>query len=97
MKQDAVSPADVPEGAHVEKAGAFDIRRFIGALVGIYGVILIVLGLVAFTPEAAAKTDGFNANLWVGLGMFATGVVFFIWAGLRPIRIIVPDQDPGGQ
>ena len=36
---------DAPERAH--KAGAFDIRNFIAMLIGIYGIILIIVGLVA--------------------------------------------------
>ena len=40
---------------HVETAGAFDIRRFIGALTGLYGVILTLLGdlcdLIVYSHE----------------------------------------------
>ena len=69
-------------------AGAFDIRNFIGALIGIYGVVLTLMGL--FGDKAYEKTGGVNANLWAGLVMLLVGAGFMTWARLRPI--IVPDH-----
>jgi len=82
---------------HVETAGAFDIRRFIGALTGLYGVILTLLGLFAFNPDEAAKTDGLNANLWAGLALIVFSAAFFVWAKLDPIRMIVQENEPGAE
>ena len=70
------------------KAGAFDIRNFIGALLALYGVILVVMGLVADT--APEKTGGVNANLWAGIGLLVVGGAFMAWARARPI--IVPEH-----
>lgn len=83
------------DGAHVETVGAFDIRTMIGALIGLFGAILTVLGLVAFTAAEAAKTGGVNANLWSGLVMLAVAAAFLLWARLEPIRIVVRDNEPG--
>ncbi|GAB3256801.1 hypothetical protein GCM10027425_17510 [Alteromonas gracilis] len=69
-------------------AGAFDIRNFIGALLGIYGVILVLAGLFA-DPETD-KTGGVNANLWTGLALALTAAIFLVWARLRPT--VVPDE-----
>jgi hypothetical protein len=70
------------------KAGLFDIRNIIGALMGIYGVILALAGLLGeHEPE---KTGGVNANLWTGLALLAVGLGFFAWAKLRPI-VVPPD------
>lgn len=82
---------------HVEEAGAFDIRRFIGALTGLYGVILTLLGLFGFDEAEAAKTDGLNANLWAGLALIVFAVAFFVWAKLDPIRILVQENEPGAE
>ena len=60
------------------KAGAFDIRNIIGALMGLYGVILTLAGIFA-DPELE-KTGGVNANLWTGLALIAVAAVFFGWA-----------------
>ena len=69
-------------------AGAFDIRNFIGVLLGVFGVILTILGVVGFTPDEAERTGGIDANLWTGIGLILTAIIFLVWARLRPIRII---------
>ncbi|WP_341927188.1 hypothetical protein [Nocardioides psychrotolerans] len=68
-------------------AGALDIRNIIGGLLGTYGVILTITGLVA-DPETD-KTGGVNANLWAGLALLVVGVGFLVWARLRPV--VVPE------
>ena len=69
-------------------AGALDIRNIIGGLLGVYGVILVVLGLVG--DKELDKTGDVNANLWAGLALVAVAAAFIIWARLRPI--VVPDH-----
>ncbi len=61
-----------------------DIRRFIGLLLGIYGVILFVLGLGASDADIE-KAAGINVNLWAGLGMLVAAAVFIAWALARPL------------
>ena len=74
-------------------AGAFDIRNFIGVLLGIFGIILTIAGIVGFTPDEAERTGGIDANLWTGVGLIIAAAVFLIWAKLRPIRIVeTPDE-----
>ncbi len=89
--------AAVPEGGHVEKVGGFDIRNFIGLLIGIYGLALLVWGLFFFVPEEAAKTGGVNANLYAGIGMLLFGAAFILWARVRPIKIVVVETDEGAE
>ncbi|MEU4803686.1 hypothetical protein [Actinosynnema sp. NPDC023587] len=72
------------------KAGLFDLRLVIAVLFGVYGVVLVVVGL-GFTDETdLAKADGLNINLWSGVGMAALAALFGTWALLRPI--VVPDE-----
>jgi len=71
-------------------AGAFDVRNVIAALIGFYGVVLVVVGLVDNSDEALEKAGGFNANLWVGLGMLVFALAFALWSRLRPIVVAVP-------
>ena len=78
------------------RAGAFDIRNIIGALMGVYGVILTLAGLLGeHEPE---KTGDVNANLWTGLALLVVATVFMGWARLRPIVVPAdverPDDDP---
>ncbi|NEK57480.1 hypothetical protein GCU56_06295 [Geodermatophilus sabuli] len=77
-------------------AGAFDVRNVIAALIGFYGVVLVVVGLVDDDEEALQKTDGFNANLWVGLAMIAFALAFVLWSRLRPIVVASPERADDG-
>jgi len=74
-------------------AGAFDVRNIIGALLTVYGVILLLMGLFGETDPASPDAPGngdINANLWAGLGLLVVGLAFIAWWRLRPIR--VPDD-----
>ena len=69
-------------------AGALDIRNIIGGLIGLYGLILVLMGL--FGDKEYDKTGDVNANLWAGLAMVAFAAAFLVWARLRPT--VVPDH-----
>jgi hypothetical protein len=79
-------------------AGAYDVRVVIAALIGLYGVVLTILGIVDYGAAEAAKTGDVNANLWAGLGMLVFALVFVAWTRLRPV--VVEDgeavEDPTG-
>jgi hypothetical protein len=74
-----------------KKAGAFDIRVVIALLVGIYGLVLTILGIIA-DPKEVDKAAGININLWGGLAMLVFAALFVLWARLRPI--VVPAEKP---
>ncbi|HET6627047.1 MAG TPA: hypothetical protein VFG63_11730 [Nocardioidaceae bacterium] len=80
-----------PSGQNVHKAGAFDIRTFIALLIGIYGVVLVVIGLFFTGDPELARSDGVNINLWAGIGMVVVAALFQAWAMWRPV--VVP-EDP---
>jgi LPXTG-motif cell wall-anchored protein len=67
------------------RAGAFDVRTIIGLLLGIYGVVLGITGLVATSGQDLAKAGDINLNLWTAVGLLLASAVFFVWARLRPI------------
>jgi cation transport ATPase len=75
-----------PEEAEREARAAnlFDLRRIIGGLFAIYGVILFVLGIAASQKEID-KAAGWNLNLWVGLAMIIVSAIFLGWAFARPL------------
>jgi hypothetical protein len=79
------------ESGEKKAAGAFDVRNVIAALIGFYGVVLVVVGLVDNDEEALEKAGGVNANLWVGLAMVAFALAFALWARLRPIVVASPE------
>jgi xanthine/uracil/vitamin C permease (AzgA family) len=77
------------EVSELEKKSAtagrlFDIRRIIGGLFTVYGIIVTVAGLTASDADLE-KAVGVNINLWTGLGMLALGLFFLIWLWLRPV------------
>ena len=76
------------------KAGAFDIRNFIGGLIGIYGLVLVIYGLIGSSDAQLAKSGGININLLAGLGMVLVAAGFFLWARLRPV--VVPARGEEG-
>ena len=65
-------------------ANLFDLRRIIGGLFAIYGVILFILGIAASQKEID-KAAGWNLNLWVGLAMIVVAGIFIGWALARPL------------
>src|SRR5688572_12662389 len=75
------------EGMGVERRSAaarlFDVRRVIGGLFVVYGVIVMVIGLFD-SAEELEKAQGVRINLWTGLGMLVLGGLFLLWQWLRP-------------
>ena len=94
--QDA-GQAQATGGKHT--AGAYDVRTVIGGLIGFYGVVLVVLGIVDYGEAEAAKTGDWNANLWVGIGMLVFALVFAAWTKLRPVVVADGEavEDPTGE
>ena len=79
-------------GDKPQRAGLFDIRFIIGALIGLYGVILVLASFFTSNSDLD-KADGLNLNLWAGLAMVAVALGFATWSRLRPI--VVPDHVEG--
>jgi len=65
-------------------ANLFDLRRMIGGLFLVYGVILTILGLTDSQAEID-KAAGVNVNLYTGLAMIAVAIIFLVWAFTRPL------------
>jgi hypothetical protein len=75
---------DEPDERALRAANLFDIRRIIGGLFLLYGIVLLVLGLGA-SDEDLRRADGVNVNLLVGLVMIGMAAFFIAWALLRPL------------
>jgi hypothetical protein len=87
--------SDTTRSTGKKTAGAFDVRTIIGSLMGLYGVILLLMGLIG-DPETD-KTGGVNANAWSGLALLVVGGTFLLWWKLRPIIVAEPaDRDEIG-
>ncbi|WP_282702743.1 hypothetical protein [Streptomyces sp. CC219B] len=73
-------------------ARIFDLRRIIGGLFVIYGVIVTIAGISPSDTDLD-KTGGININLWTGLGMLLLGLFFLTWLKLRPLAPPTPEND----
>lgn len=83
------------ESRAARAANLFDVRRFIGGLFLLYGLILFILGIGASDAEVD-KAAGVNINLWTGLAMLVVGAIFLAWAFTRPLGEELADSEPAG-
>jgi len=74
-------------------ARLFDVRRVIGGLFVVYGLIVGVVGLLDGSA-ALEKAQGVRINLWAGLGMLLLGLLFLVWQWLAPAA--APSAGPSG-
>ncbi|MFH8464147.1 hypothetical protein [Streptomyces sp. NPDC017991] len=81
------------QGRSATAARLFDIRRIIGGLFVVYGIIVTIAGITASDADID-KAEGVNINLWTGLGMLALGLFFLAWLWLRPVAPPTPADDP---
>lgn len=72
-------------------ARLFDVRRIIGGLFVVYGLIVGLAGVFASHADIK-KAENVNINLWTGIGMLVLGVVFLVWLKLSP-TIPPPAED----
>jgi FtsH-binding integral membrane protein len=63
-----------------------DLRTIIGAVFTIYGIVLVITGLVDKASDLT-KANGIRINLWLGLAMLVLGLLFLLWVRLRPLRM----------
>lgn len=62
----------------------------IALLLGGYGLVITVLGIVVTTDEEIERSAGVNINLWAGLAMLVVAALSVLWTMMRPLR--VPDE-----
>jgi hypothetical protein len=93
---ETTGPDRSPETETAHRAGAFDIRNFIGLLIGLYGIVLVVMGLVGTSAADLRRAGGFNVNLWAGVGMVVVAAAFMLWARKRPV-VVAEDSSEAGR
>ncbi|MER5909310.1 hypothetical protein ABT124_02110 [Streptomyces sp. NPDC001982] len=76
-------------------ARIFDLRRIIGGLFVLYGIIVTITGITD-SQAAIDKAQGVNINLWTGIGMLLLGIFFLAWLWLRPTPVPVPSEGAQG-
>jgi hypothetical protein len=73
------------------RVSLFDLRWILATLFLIYGIVVTLMGLLSThrTVTASGQDININVNLWTGIPMLVLGILFALWAGLRPV---VPPQ-----
>jgi hypothetical protein len=90
---EAQEAEDERGGAREERAATlFDIRRIIGGLFLLYGIVLTVLGFDASDADLR-RADGVNVNLAVGISLLIIASLFIAWALLRPLGRELEDAE----
>jgi hypothetical protein len=82
---------DPEEARNWRLAKMFDLRTFIGVLFVIFGVLVIIPGIIA-NPADIEKAAGINLALWVGGFMLLLGVIFLAWLLASPPPPITKEQ-----
>ncbi|MEU5040417.1 hypothetical protein [Streptomyces griseorubiginosus] len=73
-------------------ARIFDLRRIIGGLFVLYGIIVTIAGINP-SDSSLDKSEGININLWTGLGMLLLGIFFLVWLKLKPAAPVRVNED----
>jgi hypothetical protein len=81
-------PSDEERRRLIASTRRFDLRRILGALFLLYGLLVTIVGLVQGAADMK-KTGGIAINLWTGIAMLVIGGLFFLWDRLSP----VPEED----
>ena len=80
---DPTDPGTEGEAPSTRAAQLLDVRRIIGGLLLLYGLILTAMGIFG-TEAEKNKAAGENVNLWTGLALIVVGGLFLVWSMTRP-------------
>jgi len=80
--------SDADKARLVKSTRRFDLRRILGGLFVIYGLIVTIVGIADYSSDIH-RTEGIAINLWTGLSMLVLGILFFVWDHFAP----VPEHD----
>ena len=86
-----MAESDEQEIQEARLANRFDIRRLIGGVFLVYGLVLTALGVFG-SSHVKNKAAGLNIDLWAGLGMLVFAGLMIAWALLRPVAPDPPEQ-----
>jgi hypothetical protein len=76
--------SDEEELEAARQANRFDIRRIIGGVFVVYGIVLTVMGIFG-SHHIKTKAAGINIDLWTGIGMLIFAGLMIYWALARPV------------
>lgn len=89
---------DAPEVSEEEAkkaANLLDIRRIIGGVLLLYGLLITAAGIFGSDADKH-QAAGVNINLYAGLAILVGGVLFLVWAFTRPFTDIEEGEEGPG-
>jgi Flp pilus assembly protein TadB len=87
---EASEKARAEAAADAKSLDQFDLRRIIGALFVVYGLVLLCIGLFGSNQSEKA---GYNVNLWTGLAMLVFAALMWWWALARPLSRQLEEEE----
>ncbi len=90
-----IEQSEEAKAREARAANLFDLRRIIGALFAVYGVILTIVGITDSQSEID-KSAGIHINLYTGLALLVVAAIFIGWALMRPLSEELSDSEPSG-
>lgn len=85
------------ESSGRRRAGLFDLRLILAVLFLLYGIIVLLVGLLSDSSDYKEKTGDVNINVWMGISMLVVAALFGLWVRLRPIVIPVESEEEKAQ
>ncbi|HEX4759485.1 MAG TPA: hypothetical protein VH256_01735 [Thermoleophilaceae bacterium] len=89
---------DAPQVSEEEAARAanlLDIRRIIGGVLLVYGLLILGAGIFGSSADKH-QAAGVNVNLYAGIAILVGGVLFLAWAFARPFTEIEEREEGPG-
>jgi cytochrome c biogenesis protein CcdA len=89
---------DAPQVSEEEAARAanlLDIRRIIGGVLLVYGLLIAGAGIFGSSADKH-QAAGVNVNLYAGIAILVGGVLFLAWAFWRPFTEIEEGEEGPG-
>jgi hypothetical protein len=90
--RDPIEKSEQAQAASSSKR-PFDIRKVIGGLFVLYGVVVLIAGIVD-GEDAKKQAAGIDINLWAGAAMLLLGAFFLIWMALNPLAAVAEPNEP---
>jgi hypothetical protein len=86
---------EVSEEDAKKAANLLDIRRIIGGVLVIYGVLITAAGIFGSDADKH-QAAGVNVNLYAGLAILVGGALFLVWAFTRPFEDVEEGEEGPG-
>jgi hypothetical protein len=86
---------EVSEEDAQKAANLLDIRRIIGGVLVLYGVLITAAGIFGSDADKH-QAAGVNINLYAGLAILVGGVLFLVWAFSRPFEDVEEGEEGPG-